>query len=227
MTVTNFLSGSPSSANSHDLVFGTNLTSGSTIIAAIRCGSTITVTAATTPGAQALTAIGPIDNGAGRQYIFYRENMGSGANTVRFSYSASTAPRICIAEITDALASSIDVNASNTNAGSTSLTGGATSTTAQAAEEWIGFFSIAANQTFSQNGSFPIVGVEPAAGSSRIALVHQTASGISTPNAAVDGNSSSAWIGQTVTFRIAGTSLPPGLGPGMHMEPTQTYPIGW
>jgi hypothetical protein len=201
MTVTNFNSAAPSSANSHDLNYNTSTVAGSTLLALIRCGQSVSVTCALAGAGTAFTAIGPIDNGLGRQYIFYLQNGPGGTQTARFSYSTSTTPQIAVAEITDATASSFDVSASNTGSAS-ALTGGATATTAQGDEEWIGLFSISANQTFSQSGSWSIVGVQPAAGSSRVALVHQTASSTGTPNAAVTGNNSAAFIGQTATFRI-------------------------
>lgn len=212
MTVSNFAGASPASAATHDLAFPSNTVAGSTLLAAIRTGSATTVTCALVSGSS-FTALGPFDNGAGRQYLFCLQNGPGGAQTARFTLSAAGAPRICVAEITDAQPTSFDVGSAGNSGTGTALTGGATAATAQAAEEAIGFFSDAANETFAQNGSWPIVGVEPAAGSSRIALVHQTLSGIGTPNAAVDGSASAAWIGQTATFRIAGAaaaaSFPP------------------
>lgn len=205
MAVTNFLASSPSAANSHDLTFGTNVTAGATILAFIRTGSTVTVTAAMNPlgSNTAMTAVGgaPVDNGAGRQYLFYLSNVAGGATSVRFSYNTSTAPRIGILEISDAIAVSFDVAASNTGTG-TAADGGAAATSAQAANEVIGLFSAAANQTYAQSGSYSITGVEPAAGTSRLAIVHQTVNSIAAYTAAVTLGTSAAWIGQTAVFRI-------------------------
>jgi hypothetical protein len=152
-----------------------------------------------------MTAVGPIDNGAGRQYLFYAQNVGAGTHTVRFTPSGSGAPRLAVFDIPEGQTTSFDVSASNTGTG-TAATGGATATTAQANEEAIGAFTFGANETFSQSGAWSIVGVEPAAGTSRLVIVHQTLSATGTPNAAVTGDASAAWIGQTATFRIAGAA---------------------
>jgi hypothetical protein len=203
MTISNFASASPASASTHDLAFPSNTVAGSTLVACIRTGTATTVTCALVSGSGfTARATSPVDN-VGRDYYFTLENSPGGAQTVRFTLSAAGAPRILIAEITDALTASVDVAANNTGTG-TALTSGATATTAQADEEAVAFFSASANETFAQNGSWLIIGVEPAAGSSRIALVHQRLTSTGTPNAAVDMNASTTWIGQQVTFRVAG-----------------------
>lgn len=205
MTVSNVATSSPSSATTHTLAFPTSTTPGSTLIGCIRTGGTTTVTCQLVSGS-ALTAraSSPVDN-VGRDYYFTLENSPGGAQTMQFALSVGGAPRLAICEITDALSSSVDQSSSLTNLGSsgTAATTGATGTTAQAAEEAVAFLSFSTNQTFSQNGPWAILAVEPAAGSSRIALVHQTLSSTGTPNAAVDGNSSTTWIGQLVTFRTS------------------------
>lgn len=210
MTVTLLGQASPASATTHDVAV--TLTAGGTAIACIRTGSATTVSVALVAGAS-FTARGPYDNGAGRQYLFYLQNAAGGSQTVRYTLSAAGAPHLIVAEIPNATTTSFDVGSAGNSGTGTTATGGATATTAQADEEWLGLLSFAANQTFSQNGSFAIVGVQPAVGSSRLALVHQTANTTGTPDAAVDGTASAAWIGQTETFRITGgaaaTSRPP------------------
>lgn len=206
MSVTNYASSSPATSGSpFDLALAGASVAGATVASVIRTGSSLTFTANLDPAGanSAMTVIGPIDNGAGRQYFAYAQNVGSGTHTVRWTPSGSGAPRIAAFDIPEGLTTSFDVSASNTGTG-TALTGGATATTAQANEEAIGAFSISSNETFSQSGSWAIVGVEPAAGSSRLVVVHQTLSATGTPNAAVTGDASAAWIGQTVTFRISG-----------------------
>lgn len=213
MAVGNFASASPSSATTHTLAFPSNTIAGSTLIGCIRTGTGTTVTCQLVSGS-GLTARAnsPLDN-VGRDYFFTLENGPGGAQTMQFALSIGGAPRILIAEVTDALTTSFDQIASNTGTG-TAITSSASPTTSQANEEAVMFASMSANETFSQNGAWAIVGVEPAAGSSRIVLVHQTLSSVGTPNAAVDGNSSTTWIGQLVTFMIttpAGTSPPWGM----------------
>jgi hypothetical protein len=215
MTVTLLASASPASATTHDLAV--TLTAGGTALAGIRTGSSTTVTVAFSDGTHAFTALGPFDNGAGRQYLFYLQNAPGGAATIRYTLSAAGAPRLAVAEIPNATATSFDVASAGNSGTGLNLTGGATATTAQANEEAVGLFSSAANETYAQNGSWPIVGVEPAAGSSRLAITHQTLSAIGTPNAAVDENASAAWIGVTATFRITSSGLSTG---------TQTASIG-
>lgn len=200
MSVTFLASASPASASTHDLTV--SFTLGGTGIACIRTGSATTVTVANSGGGNPFTARGPYDNGAGRQYLFYLPNSPGGSFTVRYTLSAAGAPRLLIAEIPTAIAASFDVGSAGNSGSGLTATGGATATTSQADEEWLGLFSYSANETFSQNGSWSIVGVEPGAGASRLVLVHQTVTAIGAPNAAVDVNASAAWIGQTETFRL-------------------------
>lgn len=52
--------------------------------------------------------------------------------------------------------------------------------------------------------------------------------GLATQTATVTG-AGTAWAMGAVVYKLAGavTSLPPGLGPGEHMQPAMTMPMGW
>lgn len=205
MSVGNFVSASRSSlAGATDTLVWAPVSAGSTLFGVIRTGNTSTVTMTDSVNGSAWTLIGPVDNGAGRMYFAYFQNTAAGTPTLNFTHNSSgLSPRYAFGEITNALAASFDVQASTTGT-STAITGGITATTAQAAEAWIGGLSAGGNETFSQSGSWTILGVEPAAGTSRLVLVYQEVSATGTPQAAVTGSSSQAFIGYTVTFRQAG-----------------------
>jgi hypothetical protein len=208
MAIINTNTSSPASADPQLIAYSAPVTAGNTLIGVIRTGSATTVTVSdSVNGAWTAGPSHPTDNGAGRQYMFYFMNTAAGTPTVTFDLSAAGAPRLFIGEIEYADASSFDVGATNSGTG-TALTSGATVATAKATETAIGAFSVAADHTFVQNGSWVISEVEPAAGSSRLAVVYQDLTSVDTPNAAIDVGGSVAWIGQIITFQ----TTPPVVG---------------
>lgn len=213
-SVGNFAALSGAGAATYNLAFTGPVTAGSTLRASVRTGSSITLNTifdnvnASVPW----VLLGPIDNGAGRQYTAYFQNTLAGTPTVTVQISGVAVARIAIWEIVGALPVSFDVTAGNIGTGSP-LTGGATATTAQANEVWDGAFSNAAVGTFSQNGPWTILGTDPVGATARIAVVYQIVSTIGNPNAATNDSGGSAWIGQTGAFRVASSTqtMPPGV----------------
>lgn len=207
MTVSNFTSRSDSTlgGTTTTLAYGANVTVGSTLIFMMRMGTGATLISVTDPTNGSWTIVGPIDNGSGRQYAaYFQNNQATGTPTITATLSTSgISPRWAIAEVVNGTTASFDVSASGTGTG-TALTGGTTGTTAQTNESWVGFFSIASNTTFSQSGSWTILGVEPATGSSRIGIVYQEPNATGAASAAVTSSANAAWIGQTLTFRLSG-----------------------
>jgi hypothetical protein len=202
MTVSNFVGRSDSSliGTTSGLAYGSAVTLNSTLIMMIRMGTGSFLNDVSDPTNGAWTIVGPIDNGTARQYAAYFQNsQATGQPTVTITLSTTgISPRWAIAEIVNAAASSFDVSASTTGSG-TALTGGSTATTAQTNEAWL-----AANTTFTQSGSWAILGVEPSAGSSRIAIVYQEPNAVGNASGAVTSSVSQPWVGQTLTFRLAG-----------------------
>lgn len=211
MTVSNFVAASFSNLAGTQCAITppTALTPGSTLLAFIRMGSGATLTGVTDAanGAYTIDTGSPVPEGVAQDYwARFINNASSGTPVVTFTLSASgQSPRVAFIEIPNALtAASYDVSASNHAASGTAADGGTTATTGQANEEIIGFITAGANETFTAGAGYSIVGVEPAAGTSRLVIVHQTVSSIGTYSATATLSASTAWIGQTIAIKITG-----------------------
>lgn len=167
------------------------------------------VTDSVNGGGSPWTIIGPVDN-VGRQYFVYFINSGAGTPTMTFTFGASgQAPRYAFGMIRGAGTGAIVGSNTNTNS-SANLTAGAINTAGHANTIIVGGFSNSVAGTFTQNGSWTVDAVEPAAGTSRIAIVHQSFSSAGSYNAAIDQGASNAWVGIAVAFDVPSSGLNTG-----------------
>ena len=198
MAVTNYTSASHAAlpGTTDTLAFAGAVVVASLLFCEIRMGTAATLNSIddSVNGAASWTIVGPTDN-VGRQYFAYFQNTAAGTPTLTFNFSASgQAPRYAMGEVTNTIgAGSFD--ASDILATGTSTTPlanaqtGATSTYAH-----IGLVSMSANETFTQSGSWTILGVEPAAGTSRLAVVYQEVVSAASRAPTVTGDASTTWI---------------------------------
>lgn len=190
-------SGAPAFVNGvGSLAFSSAVQPGTLLAIGFRTASGSTLHSVSDSVNGAWTLLATQANGGGGDYVGYFLNTAAGTPTVTVTLDNGLSARINIVEFTGVLATGFDQGPLGATGTGTTLTAATSTTTAQPTELVLGFFSAAADITFSQNGAWVIAGTP----TTRTAFVYQEVSAIGTYAPAVTISTSQAWIAQAMLF---------------------------